>query len=61
MSKEVINHLCSYCESDFKLTYDDENVTSLPKFCPFCGEETLAEDEDDQEVTLDNYDDDQEL
>lgn len=62
MSKEVINHLCSYCESEFKLTYDDENVTSLPKFCPFCGEETLAgEDEDEQKVSLNDYDDELEL
>lgn len=51
MSKEVINHICKYCESDFKLTYETDNVTSLHKFCPFCGEESLAE-EDDQEIDM---------
>ena len=62
MSKEVINHLCGNCESEFKLTYHTENVTSLPKFCPFCNEETLAVDEDDeQEVSLNDYDDEPEL
>jgi hypothetical protein len=59
MSKEVINHVCSYCESPFKLSYDSDDVTSLPKFCPMCGEETLAEliDDDQGEVDFGTYED----
>lgn len=57
MSKEIINHVCRHCESSFKLSYDPDEVTSLPKFCPFCEEETLAElIEDDQgEVDFGTY------
>lgn len=61
MSKEIINHICSYCESGFKLSYDDGEITSLPKFCPFCGEETLAAiTEDDQgEVDFSPYEEEE--
>ena len=53
MSKEIINHVCSYCESPFKLYFDTDEVTSLPKFCPMCGEETLAEVIDDEQGEVD--------
>lgn len=57
MSKEILNHVCSYCESPFKLTWETEDVTSLPKFCPMCGEESIAEeaDDSDQEVDFGTY------
>ncbi len=61
MSKEVINHVCSYCESPFKLSFDTDEVTSLPKFCPMCGNETLAEldEPEEQEIWLGQYEDDE--
>jgi len=56
MSKEVINHICSYCESEFKLSFDSDRITSFPKFCPFCCDEDLAnETEDEQEVDFGTY------
>jgi RNA polymerase subunit RPABC4/transcription elongation factor Spt4 len=59
MSKEVINHICRYCESSFKLTYDTDEVTSLPKFCPMCASESIAEEMEDQEVDFNpDYNDD---
>ncbi len=57
MSKEVINHVCRYCESEFKLSYDPNNVSGFPKFCPFCGEESLAEELEDSDINLDGEDD----
>lgn len=53
--KEVINHVCSYCETPFKLVFDSEEIGSQPKFCPFCSEETLAEEPEE------DFDDEQEL
>ena len=55
---EKITHTCSYCESTFKLVYEEDEITSQPKFCSFCGEETLAEIIEDTDL---DYDDDQEL
>lgn len=57
MSKEVINHVCRYCESEFKLSYDPNNVSGFPKFCSFCGEESLAEELEDSDINLDGDDD----
>lgn len=58
MSRETINHLCEYCESQYKIIYDDADVSSLPKFCIFCNEETFSGKDDDLELDLDE---DQEL
>lgn len=37
-SKSVETKICSFCESQFKLSYDAEEVSGYPKFCPFCSE-----------------------
>ena len=54
MSREILNHTCEYCESSFKLSYDDNDISSLPKFCPFCGEETFTSKDEDMELELDD-------
>ena len=59
MAKEVLNHVCPYCESTFKLSYDANELTSLPKFCPCCGEESIAEEMDDQEVDFSPYEEEE--
>jgi ribosome-associated toxin RatA of RatAB toxin-antitoxin module len=51
-NKEIEKHICRYCESDFKIIFNFEEVSGYPKFCPFCSEE-LNDDQDDDE--LDTY------
>jgi len=53
MSKEVLNHVCSYCESVFRLSYDTDDITSLAKFCPFCSEESVAAQSEDDFPEID--------
>ena len=50
MSKEVENNTCYMCESVYKLTYESNDVTSLPKFCPYCGSDAYDDsvEEDDE-------------
>jgi hypothetical protein len=45
--KEKLNKICKTCESSYKLLYDDDEVQSLPKFCPFCGEEDYDDELDE--------------
>jgi hypothetical protein len=53
MSKEVEKVFCQCCESEYKVMYEPENTSGLPKFCVFCseplydGEEKLYEEEED--------------
>ena len=53
MSKEIENKECNFCESNYKLSFDLNDTSGHPKFCPFCGEEAYDdedfEDEDDIE------------
>jgi hypothetical protein len=46
MSKEVENHLCDFCESEYKLLYNLDDTSGYSKYCPFCGE-LQEEDVDD--------------
>lgn len=50
MSKEIDDITCGECESDFRLIYQPNDVSGLPKFCPFCGADIYNEDEKDDEV-----------
>lgn len=36
MSKEVVTKFCTFCESEYKLSYDRENTSGFEKYCPFC-------------------------
>lgn len=45
MSKEVEKIVCSYCESEYKILYEPESTSGLPKFCSFCSEELYSGDE----------------
>lgn len=38
MSKEIEYKICTFCESQYKISYNAEKVSGLPKFCTFCGE-----------------------
>lgn len=37
MSKEVEKIACVDCDSHYKLLFDLNTTSGLPKFCPFCG------------------------
>lgn len=43
MAKEVENNICTFCESQYKLSYDAEASSGKPKFCPFCASENYEE------------------
>lgn len=49
MSKNKSNQklFCTGCDSEFKLIFNNEDVSSYPKFCPFCADELPVDDEDD--------------
>jgi predicted RNA-binding Zn-ribbon protein involved in translation (DUF1610 family) len=54
MVDKQVNVECTSCESGFKLSYNEEQVSEdYPEHCPFCGEqiEELSEEyiEDDSE------------
>lgn len=55
MNKQVEKHVCPYCESEFKLLYDTVTTSGYSKFCPFCSEEIV--DEEDNEDELESHDD----
>jgi len=52
-NKEIVKKQCKTCDSEYKLIYSQDEVQSLPKFCPFCGEEDY---DDDEELTWDDED-----
>jgi hypothetical protein len=53
MSREVEKIYCQDCESEYKILYEPEATSGLPKFCTFCSSEVFnqedrtAEDGDD--------------
>ena len=47
MSKEVQKKICTFCESEYKLSYNLDNTSGHPKFCPFCGSDAYDEPEDE--------------
>ena len=47
MSKEVEHNNCSFCESVYKLSYNLQETSGHPKFCPFCGTEVYEDEEDE--------------
>jgi rRNA maturation endonuclease Nob1 len=50
MSKTVVQKLvCDACESIFKVTYKDDEVSRNPIFCCFCGDELTFEDQDTED------------
>ena len=51
MTKEVDKIFCQCCESEYKILYEPENTSGLPKFCTFCGDEVFNQDSNtDEEV-----------
>jgi hypothetical protein len=49
MSREVEKVFCQCCESEYKILYEPEKTSGLPKFCPFCCDEVFNQDSNDQE------------
>jgi DNA-directed RNA polymerase subunit RPC12/RpoP len=41
--------MCSHCDTEYHLEYDEENSIGSPIICPFCGEE-LEEELDENDV-----------
>lgn len=40
MSKPIVQKLnCDACESEFKITFKEDEVSRNPIFCPFCATE----------------------
>lgn len=51
MSKEVEKVYCQCCESEYKILYEPEKTSGLPKLCCFCGDEVFNQDfNTDEEV-----------
>jgi PHP family Zn ribbon phosphoesterase len=46
--------MCTHCDTEYSLEYNEENAIGTPIICPFCGEELENEDVDDD---LDEEDD----
>ena len=48
MSKPVVTKLdCDSCESSFKITYKEDEVSRNPIFCPFCSTEIDFDNQDE--------------
>jgi hypothetical protein len=47
MAKEVEKVFCQCCESEYKILYEPENTSGLPKFCCFCSEPLFIGDYDE--------------
>jgi len=65
MSEKEVNSSCGNCGSDYKLVYDDEQVSYSPDNCPFCGDlnESIIEDlnfESEEEVSFSDWEDETE-
>lgn len=37
--------LCSYCEAEFIITFDEQETEGEITFCPFCSEKLYLKDE----------------
>ena len=48
MSKEIEDLTCQECASDFRLIYNSNETSGLPKFCPFCGADIYNEEVEDE-------------
>jgi hypothetical protein len=46
MSNEIEKVYCECCESQYKIVYQPENASGLPKFCCFCGSELFDNSDD---------------
>lgn len=54
MSREVQKVFCQCCESEYKILYDVESASGLPKFCSFCSAELFEpEPKEDEEDGMD--------
>ena len=48
MSKKRVEKLyCYNCDSEFKLIFNEEEVSHLPTVCPFCAEDIDFDNQDD--------------
>jgi hypothetical protein len=57
MSKKEIKEChCVVCDSEFKVIFEESQVSSFYKFCTFCGSELFDED-DDEYIDEDNGED----
>jgi len=54
-TKHVNTIFCPSCESTFKLSYTERDVSGHSKFCPFCSDE-LFSNELEEEITEDVLD-----
>jgi hypothetical protein len=34
----VVKEICHFCETEYKLSYEEGRSNGFPKFCPFCSE-----------------------
>ena len=47
-----LKHCCENCDTEFRITYNEEYAEDKPTFCPFCAEMIIDQDEDDIDVDL---------
>jgi hypothetical protein len=43
--KTIEDHTCQFCDSFYKLSFDERKCSGFSKFCPFCGSELAEGDE----------------
>lgn len=53
-SKIIETKICTFCESQYKISYDLEETSGYMKFCPFCGTEHEDEDTNDSDTDDNN-------
>lgn len=46
MAKVSTNLSCPECEADFNVKHDMDSKMYVPKYCAFCGEEIVSDDDD---------------
>lgn len=66
MAEKEVESTCENCGSEYRLAYDDEQVSYNPDNCPFCGDlnEVVVEDlnfnDDEEELSFDDWEEENE-
>jgi hypothetical protein len=54
MPKEIENKVCVECGSQFRIIFEPHRTSGYPKFCCFCSECIIEEDNNEEEL-LDDF------
>ena len=56
LKKKIDKLFCAECESEFRLSYDPDEVSRWPTYCPFCSSELSFDEEEELEEDVDKDD-----